>query len=67
MTKPRTPRKPTTPATQAHTTVTGAVVASDGSPVFGDGLSRRQWLAAHADERKAAFIAELRQTDEAKP
>lgn len=32
----------------------------DGQPVFTDGMSRRRWLAANKDQRKADFIAELR-------
>jgi hypothetical protein len=32
---------------------------ADGRPVFADGMSRRRWLEAHADERKEAFLAEL--------
>lgn len=35
----------------------------DGRPVFADGLSRRRWLAEHADERKAARLAELLDAD----
>lgn len=34
-------------------------LASDGQPLFTEGLSRRQWLDATKDERKAAFLAEL--------
>lgn len=31
----------------------------DGRPVFAEGLSRRRWLDAHADERKAAQLEHL--------
>lgn len=36
-----------------------APLASDGQPVFLDGLSRRQWLEATKEQRKAEFINAL--------
>jgi hypothetical protein len=47
---------PTTPAVIAPLAELDPV---DGRPVFAEGLSRRRWLEAHADERKAAQLAEL--------
>jgi hypothetical protein len=56
MSKPKRTTIPAAPTENAF----GIAIASDGMPVFADGLSRRQWLAEHADERKQAIIAELR-------
>jgi hypothetical protein len=45
----------------------------DGAVVFAEGMSRRRWLAAHRDERKAAVKAALleppteEEPDEPKP
>ena len=43
--------------------VTGAELASDGQPVFANGMSRRQWLTATAVDRKADLIAQLTNPD----
>jgi hypothetical protein len=36
----------------------------DGQPLFADGMSRRRWLAANEDERKAAALAALKAGDD---
>lgn len=45
--------------------MTGAQLdPEDGNPIFADGMSRKRWLDATKDQRKAKFIAELRTPDE---
>jgi hypothetical protein len=63
MPRKKTPPAPPVPAPEEQLEVTTfghELDPIDGRPVFADGMSRRRWLEATAEDRNAQLVAELR-------